>query len=115
MTVVCDCRPFVFEKQFVCLCFSISDGAFNIGCDANLYQNGANKFPASCFIIVHNTGPINIAGCNLLCCPGVSIIFKIRVFYKARFEGFEFFLRWPYAVFHKMQVVFYKSAHFMYL
>ena len=46
---------------------------------------------------------------------GVSIIFKIRVFYKARFEGFEFFIRWPYAVFHKMQVVFYKSAHFMYL
>ena len=42
---------------------------------------------------------------------GVSIIFKIRVFYKARFEGFEFFIRWPYAVFHKMQVVFYKSAH----
>ena len=47
--------------------------------------------------------------------PGVSIIFKIRVFYKAQFEGFEFFIRWPYAVFHKMQVVFYKSAHFMYL
>ena len=46
---------------------------------------------------------------------GVSIIFKIRVFYKARFEGFEFFIRWPYAVFYKMQVVFYKSAHFMYL
>ena len=46
---------------------------------------------------------------------GVSIIFKIRVFYKARFEGYEFFIRWPYAVFHKMQVVFYKSAHFMYL
>ena len=47
--------------------------------------------------------------------PGVSIIFKIRVFYKAWFEGFEFFIVWPYAVFHKMQVVFYKSAHFMYL
>ena len=47
--------------------------------------------------------------------PGVSIIFKIRFFYKARFEGFEFFIRWPYAVFYKMQVVFYKSAHFMYL
>ena len=46
---------------------------------------------------------------------GVSIIFKIGVFYKARFEGFEFFIRWPYAVFYKMQVVFYKSAHFMYL
>ena len=46
---------------------------------------------------------------------GVSIIFKIRVFYKARFEGFEFFIRWPYAVFYKMQVVFYKSVHFMYL
>ena len=46
---------------------------------------------------------------------GVSIIFKIRVFYKARFEEFGFFIRWPYAVFHKMQVVFYKSAHFMYL
>ena len=46
---------------------------------------------------------------------GVSIIFKIQVFYKARFEGFEFFIRWPYAVFHKMQVVFYKSAHLMYL
>ena len=45
---------------------------------------------------------------------GVSIIFKIRVFYKARFEGFEFFIRWPSAVFHKMQVVFYISAHFMY-
>ena len=24
--------------------------------------------------------------------PEVSIIFKIRVFYKARFEGFEFFI-----------------------
>ena len=47
--------------------------------------------------------------------PGVSIIFKILVFYKAQFEGFEFFIGWPYAVFHKMQVVFYKSAHFMYL
>ena len=47
--------------------------------------------------------------------PGVSIIFKIRVIYKAWFEGFEFFIVWPYAVFHKMQVVFYKSAHFMYL
>ena len=47
--------------------------------------------------------------------PGVSIIFKIRVSYKAQFEEFEFFIRWPYAVFHKMQVVFYKSAHFMYL
>ena len=46
---------------------------------------------------------------------GVSIIFKTRDFYKARFEGFEFFIRWPYAVFYKMQVVFYKSAHFMYL
>ena len=78
MTVVCDCRPFVFEKQFVCLCFSISDGAFNIGCDANLYQNGANKFPASCFIIVHNTGPINIAGCNLLCC---LCLFLVTIFF----------------------------------
>ena len=47
--------------------------------------------------------------------PGVSIIFKIRVFYKACFEGFEFFIVWPYAVFHKMQIIFYKSAHFMYL
>ena len=46
---------------------------------------------------------------------GVSIIFKIRVIYKAWFEGFEFFIVWPYEVFHKMQVVFYKSAHFMYL
>ena len=46
---------------------------------------------------------------------GVSIIFKTRVIYKAWFEGFEFFIVWPYAVFHKMQVVFYKSAHFMYL
>ena len=46
---------------------------------------------------------------------GVSIIFEIRVIYKARFEGFEFFIVWPYAVFHKMQVVFYKSAHVMYL
>ena len=78
MAVVCDCRPFVFEKQFVCLCFSISDGAFNIGCDANLYQNGANKFPASCFIIVHNTGPINIAGCNLLCC---LCLFLVTIFF----------------------------------
>ena len=26
---------------------------------------------------------------------GVSIIFKIRVFYKAWFEGFEFFIGWP--------------------
>ena len=24
------------------------------------------------------------------------------------FEGIEFFIVWPYAVFHKMQVVFYK-------
>ena len=82
MSVVCDCRPFVFEKQFVCLCFSISHGAFNIGCDANLYQNGANKFPASCFIIipiVHNTGPINIAGCNLLCC--LCLFFCSHFFY----------------------------------
>ena len=47
--------------------------------------------------------------------PGVSIIFKIRVFYKGWFGGFEFFIVWPYAVFHKMQVVFYKSAHFKYL
>ena len=44
--------------------------------------------------------------------PGVSIIFKIRVFYKAWFEGFEFFIKWPYAVFHKMQVVFYKKCAF---
>ena len=45
-----------------------------------------------------------------------SLLFsKFEFFYKARFEGFEFFIRWPYAVFHKMQVVFYKSAHFMYL
>ena len=47
--------------------------------------------------------------------PGVSIIFKIGVFYKAWFEGIEFFIVWPYAVFHKTQVVFYKSEHFMYL
>ena len=53
--------------------------------------------------------------CHFNLGAGVSIIFKIRVFYKARFEGFEFFIRWPYAVFYKMQVVFYKSAHFMYL
>ena len=46
---------------------------------------------------------------------GVSIIFKNQVFYKAWFERFEFFIVWPNAVFHKMQVVFYKSAHFMYL
>ena len=44
---------------------------------------------------------------------GVSIIFKIRVFYKARFEGFEFFIRWPYAVFHKMQVVFHKKKRIL--
>ena len=81
MTVVCDCRPFVFEKQFVCLCFSISDGAFNIGCDANLYQNGANKFPASCFIIVHNTGPINIAGCNLFCCLCLFLVTSFFVIF----------------------------------
>ena len=81
MTVVCDCRPFVFEKQFVCLCFSISDGAFNIGCDANLYQNGANKFLASCFIIVHNTGPINIAGCNLLCCLCLFLVTSFFVIF----------------------------------
>ena len=24
-------------------------------------------------------------------------------------------IRWPYAVFYKMQIVFYKSVHFMYL
>ena len=41
---------------------------------------------------------------------GVSIIFKIRVFHKARFEGFDFFIRWPYAVFQKMQVVFYEKV-----
>ena len=46
---------------------------------------------------------------------GVSIFFKIRVLYIAWFEGFEFFIKWPYAFFHKLQVVFYKkSAHFMY-
>ena len=32
---------------------------------------------------------------------GVSIIFKNRVFYKAWFKGFEFFIVWPFAVFHK--------------
>ena len=36
-----------------------------------------------------------------------SSFLKIPVFYKARFEGFEFFIRWPYAVFYKMQVVFF--------
>ena len=46
---------------------------------------------------------------------GVSIIFKIRVFYKAWFEEFKFFIVWPYAVFHNLQVVFYESVHFMYL
>ena len=30
---------------------------------------------------------------------GVSIIFKIRVFYKARFEGFEFSIRWALCIF----------------
>ena len=54
------------------------------------------------------------ASIHIIFSAGVSIIFKSRVFYKARFEGFEFFIRWPYAVFYKMQVVFYKSAHFMY-
>ena len=43
---------------------------------------------------------------------GVSIIFKIRVVCKASFEGFEFFIGWPYAVLHKMQVVFYKKCAF---
>ena len=94
MTVVCDCRPFVFEKQFVCLCFSISNGAFNIGCDANLCQNGADKFPASCFIIipiVHNTGPINIAGCNLLCCLCLFFVPSFLWFlWKKFFNSFPF-------------------------
>ena len=58
---------------------------------------------------------VTFSFCFTVWSAGVSIIFKIRVFYKARFEGFEFFIRWPYAVFYKMQVVFYKSAHFMYL
>ena len=41
--------------------------------------------------------------------PGVSIIFKNWVFYKA---WFEFFIVWPFAVFHKIQVVFYKQCDF---
>ena len=44
---------------------------------------------------------------------GVSIIFKIRVFYKAWFQMFEFFIEWPYAVFHKMQVVFHKRVRIL--
>ena len=59
--------------------------------------------------------PMPLQESSMHIAPGVSVIFKIRVFFKARIEGFEFFIRWPYAVFHKMQVVFYKSAHFMYL
>ena len=54
---------------------------------------------------VHNLG-------QSIFSAGVSIIFKIRVFNKAWFEGFEFFIVWPYAVFHKMQVVFYKKCAF---
>ena len=46
--------------QFVCLCFSISNGAFNIGRDANLYQNGANKFPASCLSSFQNLEEMEI-------------------------------------------------------
>ena len=46
---------------------------------------------------------------------GVSIIFKNRVFYKVeRLRGLSFSV-WLDAVFHKMHVVFYKSAHFMYV
>ena len=48
----------------------------------------------------------------LLMHAGVSIIFKIRVFYKAWSKGFEFFIVWPYAVLHKMRVVFYKKCDF---
>ena len=63
-----------------------------------------------------NRADINFEICSVFVYKtGVSIIFKNRVFYKAWFEGFEFFIVWPYTVFHKMQVVFYKSAHFMYL
>ena len=40
---------------------------------------------------------------------GVSIIFIIWVFYKAWFERIEFFIVWPFAVFHKMQIVFNKK------
>ena len=42
---------------------------------------------------------------------GVSIIFKIRVFYKALFEGFEFFIVRPYAVFHNK--VFYNKVRIL--
>ena len=40
---------------------------------------------------------------------------KFEFFIKAHIGVLSFFIRWPYAVFYKMQVVFYKSAHFMYL
>ena len=49
---------------------------------------------------------------NLKLRAGVSIIFKIWVFYKARLERFEFSIGWPYAVYHEMQVVFYKKCKF---
>ena len=47
---------------------------------------------------------VTFSFCFSVWSAGVSIIFKIRVFYKARFEGFEFFIGWLYAVFYKMQV-----------
>ena len=45
-----------------------------------------------------------------------SLLFsKFEFSIKPDLRDLSFFIRWPYAVFYKMQVVFYKSAHFMYL
>ena len=45
-----------------------------------------------------------------------SLLFsKFEFSIKPDLRDLSFFIRWPYAVFHKMQVVFYESAHFMYL
>ena len=73
--------------------------------------------PIVLYIVVFKRVTLNglvelLVGIGFSTTPEVSIIFKIWVFYKARFERFEFFIRWPYAVFHKMQVVFYKKCAF---
>ena len=44
-----------------------------------------------------------------------SLLFsKFEFSIKPDLRDLSFFIRYPYAVFYNMQVVFYKSAHFMY-
>ena len=50
-----------------------------------------------------------------LVCKGSLLFSKFEFSIKPDLRVLSFFISWPYAVFYKMQVVFYKSAHFMYL